>query len=289
MSDPQDKAPKHKNLIDQIREVDAQERAADEERERAEREKRQLAEKAAQEAYERRLRKERIELMQLKQGVVQDPKLVKSQVKEVRVYTPKEKISNFFYHNKLYIILVTVLAAIAILFIHDMVTAIRPDANVMIICTDALGYKTEEMQQLFESIGIDYNEDGEISIPVTYSPSDDAASDDPTIYQANVTKLVGEIQVNDSLMLIGKEADFKRLDMMDYLVDFKELYPNQEWAGEMGIQLSKTGLSEKVGLASISDELYLCVQKVSDGSNEKTRLKHENALAVVDKFVQEVG
>ena len=61
-----------KNLFDKIKEINAAEREAEAERERIEAEERAAREKEAREAYQERLRRERIELMKAKQSGVDE-------------------------------------------------------------------------------------------------------------------------------------------------------------------------------------------------------------------------
>lgn len=285
-----DKPNNEKSFMDQIRAVDEKERLAEEEKQRAQQEERARIEKIEQEKYNKKLQLERIELMRLRQGVLAEPELVKAEEKIQKIYTPKEKIANFFYHNKIYIILVSFFAILAGIFVYDLVTAVHPDANVLVVSTsNALYLKIEEMEKLFEEYAPDFDGDDKVYVPVSYIPTDDAASDDPMTYQANVTKAIGEIQSNDSVLLIASEATIQHMELGEFLVDLKARYPEKDFINEYGIVLKDTKLKEKLGLEEIDGDVMLCVQKISEKANDEVKLKHENSLAIVDAFMQDVG
>ncbi len=282
---------KEKSFIEKIKEIDEKERAQEEEAERLRQEKLREQERIEREEYEKRLRQERIELMKLKSGVISEPELVAPEKKEEKVYTFSEKVSNFFYHNKLYIIITTIVVALAAFFIYDIATAENPDANVLIIYSDdQLALKTSELQGIFEKYAEDRNGDGKVLVSVQYTPIDDSASSDPQTYQANTTKLIGEIQANDSLIVIGNTSTLEKIGLKEYCVDFSAIYPNNPAAQKIGIELSKTKLGEKLGLSSpLSDDAYLCVQQIDENAKEKIKANHEHALSIAGKFLKELS
>lgn len=282
---------KEKSFIEKIKEIDEKEKAKEEEEERLRQEKLREQEKLEREEYEKRLMQERIELMKLKSGVISEPELVAPEKKEEKIYTFSEKVSNFFYHNKLYIIIAAVAIVLGAFFIYDIATAENPDANVLVICSDAqLALKTEELQKLFEGYAEDRNGDGKVLVSVQYTPIDEEAGSDPQAYQANITKVIGEIQANDSLIMIGDTSTLEKIGLKEYCVDFSAIYPDNSAAQKLGIELSKTKLNEKLELSSpLSDDIYLCVQQIDENAKEKIKSNHENALSIADKFLKELS
>lgn len=281
---------KPKSFIDQIKQVDANERKAEEDKNQAEKQKIQHQEKLVQDAYNKRLHLEQVELMRLKQGVISEPELVVQEEKIKRIYTPKEKISNYFYHNKLYIILVSFIVVILFFLVHDIVTTVRPDANILIICSNyELSQKTEEVEALFGEYATDRNGDGKVYASVMYIPIDDATAENAQVYQANTTKLIGEIQSNDSVIIIGNKETIDSMELADYLVDLKERYPDKTNVNELGVLLSDTDFAEKLGVTKIDENMVICVQQINDDAKEKIKINHENALSILDNLMADIG
>ena len=98
---------KEKSFLETVREINERDRKAAEEEERRREEERREKEEAARKAHERKLNRDRIELMKLKQGIIDEDDIPKEEPQPKKEYTTWEKISNFFYLNKLYIVIGT--------------------------------------------------------------------------------------------------------------------------------------------------------------------------------------
>lgn len=278
------KKEKGRSFLDVYREINAKEEA-----EEIARQKR-LAEKEekAREAYAEKLRQDRLELLKLKQGVISEEELPKEEKTE-KHYTIWEKIGNFFYHNKMYIIFGTLFAALAIFLICDYLSTVYPDAAVMIVAADdEFNYITEDMEHVFERYCADYNGDGKVYVRVSYLPAD---SDEVSYYdQAQRTKLVAEFQSGDSIIIIGDRSVCEAMGITEgVLADMREIYPDDENASELGYMLSGTNFGKDIGYEGLSDELFISfrIPKSGFGVNEKEFTQnYENALEIWDNYLK---
>ncbi|MBQ7958542.1 MAG: hypothetical protein IJ330_02375, partial [Oscillospiraceae bacterium] len=125
-----------KNLFDKIKEINAAEREAEAERERIEAEERAAREKEAREAYQERLRRERIELMKAKQSGVDEEEEAPKEKEPERKLTFKEKIVNFVYFYKWHVIVTAGVVALVGFLIHDYVTTPKGDSSMMFTIYD---------------------------------------------------------------------------------------------------------------------------------------------------------
>lgn len=275
------KKKKGKSFMDVYREVNAKEHAEELKREaeleaqRADRERRQ------RENYEAKLRQERLELLKLKQGVIAEDEIVYEKEPE-KHYTLWQRIGNFFYHNKMYIILGTLLAALAVFLIYDYVSSVRPDAVVMIIASDGeFNFIAEDISNLLEQYCADNNGDGKVSVRVSYLPaSPDENSASMYYQQADQTKLMAEFQGTEAIMVIGDYEACEVLNITEgVLADLSEYFPNDENVTDLGYMLSGTDLAKDIGYEGLADNLFIGFRqpkKGGIGTSEKDFQKNFN-------------
>lgn len=277
-------ARKGKSFMDVYREVNEREHAEEMKREaeleaqRAERERRQ------RESYEAKLRQERLELLKLKQGVIAEEDIVYEKEPE-KHYTIWQKIGNYFYHNKVYIIFGTLLAALAAFLIYDYVSVVRPDAVVMIIAADGeFNFISEDISNLLGQYCSDNNGDGKISVRVSYLPvaPDENSASMYNMYsqQADSTKLMAEFHGTEAIMIIGDYEACELLGITDgILADLSEYFPGDENVAELGYMLNGTDFAKDIGYEGLADNIFLGFRqpkKGSFGTSEKDFQKNFN-------------
>lgn len=275
------KKKKGKSFMDVYREVNAKEHAEEMKREaeleaqRADRERRQ------RENYEAKLRQERLELLKLKQGVISEEDIAYEKEPE-KHYTLWQKIGNYFYHNKIYIIFGTLLAALAAFLVYDYVSAVRPDAVVMIIASDGeFNFITDDISSLLGQYCKDNNGDGKISVRVSYLPADpDENSADMYNQQADSTKLMAEFQGTEAIMVIGDYEACEILNITEgVLADLSGYFPNDENVTELGYMLNGTDFAGDIGYEGLADNLFIGFRqpkKGGFGTSEKDFQKNFN-------------
>lgn len=282
------------SFLDKVKEINERERLeaeAEEERLRVQREER---EKQQRKAYQDKLRQEKIELMKLKSGVISEEDIPKEEVIE-KHYTIPQKIGNFFYHNKAYIIFGALLAMIVGMLAYDYLSRERPDMTVLYIHGDfEVQYLTDKAGDIFEPYCEDVNGDGEVLVSVYYIPVE---YDDGTIVgmetvQADRTKLMAEFQAGEAIMVIGSAENYEMMGITeaDILTDVSALYPDDENAEKLGYKLSSTTFEEQLGTDIPSDELYISFRnprKLMGTNYENMEENHKRALQVFDRYIAE--
>lgn len=266
---------------------------AEREKERAEKERRE------RERYEKKLERDRIELMKLKQGIISDED-IPHEAEPVKEYTVWEKIGNFFYHNKMPLIVGAVLVLLAVFLIRDVVTNKRPDVAIMIMASDSeLDFRTGDIEKLLEPYCEDFNGDGEVYVRVSYLPavySDDNL--DAYFNQSAQTKLMAEFQSGDSIIVIA-DAETSHAVGIDnvsengnpvdpILVDMRTIYPDDKNCTELGYMLSGTSFAEDIKYTAMSDSLFIGFRfpREALGVNmEKFTANYNNALKLWDNYL----
>lgn len=266
---------------------------AEREKERAEKER------LERERYEKKLERDRIELMKLKQGIISDED-IPHEAEPVKEYTAWEKIGNFFYHNKMPLIVGALIVLLAVFLIRDVVTNKKPDVSIMIMASDSeLDFRTGDIEKLLEPYCEDFNGDGEVYVRVSYLPavySDDNL--DAYFNQSAQTKLMAEFQSGDSIIVIA-DADTCHTVGIDtvsengnpvdpILVDMRTIYPDDENCIELGYMLSGTDFAEDIKYTAMSDSLFIGFRLPREalGVNmEKFTANYNNALKLWDNYL----
>lgn len=287
------------SVLENMRRINEKQRREELEAE-AEREK-ERAEKERLERgrYEKKLERDRIELMKLKQGIISDED-IPHEAEPVKEYTAWEKIGNFFYHNKMPLIVGAVIVLLAVFLIRDVVTNKKPDVAIMIMASDSeLDFRTGDIEKLLEPYCEDFNGDGEVYVRVSYLPavySDDNL--DAYFNQSAQTKLMAEFQSGDSIIVIA-DADTCHTVGIDtvsengnpvdpILVDMRTIYPDDENCTELGYMLSGTSFAEDIKYTAMSDSLFIGFRLPREalGVNmEKFTANYNNALKLWDNYL----
>ncbi|MDE7302994.1 MAG: hypothetical protein K2N60_06715 [Oscillospiraceae bacterium] len=284
------KAKKGKSFMEVYREVNERERAEELKRQseleaaRAERERKE------RDRYAEKLRQEKLELLKLKQGVISEED-IPTEVKTERHYTVWERVSNFFYHNKAYIIIGTAIFLIMAFLVYDLVTRVKPDVTVMIIAKDdSFQFYTENIELLLERYCEDYNGDGKVDVRVFYAPAVMGESqNDLYTRQADQTKLVAEFQSGDTVIIIADMEACEEIGAVDGVFsDLSKDFPDDENVTELGYMLSGTSFAEDMEYPALSDELFAAFREPHGGigmNEEKFRTNYDHAVELWKNYI----
>ncbi len=284
---------KGKSFLQTYREVNEKARAEELKRESEAEAAKAERERQARAAYNERLRQERLELMKLKQGIISEADIPREEVVQ-KEYSIWEKISNFFYHNKLYIIVVTVIALIAAFLIYDIVTTVKPDVSVMFIANDAqVQFMLEDMEDVLAKYSQDYNGDGKIKIRVSYTPAAPDLDEMSAMYYqgSDQVKLSAEFMGSDTIIVICDKpsCDVVGIQAGDgVFADLSEYFPNDENVVEMGYMLNGTSFAEDIAYEELSDELWVSFRypfTAGLGGSDRIEENFENAIDLWTNYV----
>ena len=277
------------------REVNEKARAEELKRESEAEAARAERERQARAAYNEKLRQERLELMKLKQGIISEEDIPKQEVVQ-KEYSIWEKISNFFYHNKIYIIAGAAIAAIATFLIYDLVTTVKPDVAVLFIADDTqVQFLAEDMEDVFAKYAQDYNGDGKIKIRVSYTPASPDLDEMSSMYYhgGDQVKLSAEFMGSDTIMVIGDAPSFGVIGITPgdgVFADLGEYFPDDENVTEMGYKLSATSFKQDIGYEGLSDELVVGFRypfTAGLGGSERIEQNFEYAIDLWTNYVNE--
>ncbi len=284
---------KGRSFLQTYREVNEKARAEELKRESEAEAARAEREKQARAAYAEKLRQERLELMKLKQGIISEADIPKEEVVQ-KEYSVWEKISNFFYHNKVYIIACTAIAAIAIFLIYDLVTTVKPDVAVLFIADDSqVQFVAEDMEDVLAKYAQDYNGDGKIQIRVSYTPAAPDPEDTSALYYhgSDQVKLSAEFMGSETIIVIGDYSSFGVIGITPgdgVFADLGEYFPDDENVTVMGYRLSATDFKKDVGYEGLSDELIVAFRHpfaAGLGGSGTIEKNFENAIDLWTNYI----
>ncbi|MBQ9109849.1 MAG: hypothetical protein IJY06_00550 [Oscillospiraceae bacterium] len=293
MSEKKQKKPKEKSVLEIAREMEAQQQAAAAEAEAKARETAQKAEEERRIAYEKQLREERLELIRLKQGVIEESETIHEEQEEQKKYTIWQKIGNFFYHNKWWMGIGCFMAFVVGFLIYSTVTTVRADLVVLLVSDDdafnaQCSYRIEE---IFEQYIEDENGDGEISVDVYYIPSSEASAQ-MSGFTGDSTKLFAEFQIGESLLVIS-DLDADAFIVPDSTLDDLEPHFGDYTQTEaFRFYLHDTDFAESVGWTEPLDkDIYIGIRKVKDTFSFKEEMQenYDIAFPALRKFIEEFG
>ncbi|MCM1529500.1 MAG: hypothetical protein NC093_05830 [Alistipes sp.] len=269
------------------------EKEDEEERKRQEALEQQLAErrKKAQEAHDKRLEQERLELLKLKHGVIEESEAIHEETEEKVRLSLWGKIKNFFYHNKWWLGIGTVTAFIAVFLIVNLITRPNPDMIVLMIGENYTLNEESDLTDYITSFCEDFNENGKTEAAVYYIPY---TGDQGKDYANGVqTKLTVEVQSGEAVIVIGNNMADEVFYDTDSLVDLETLFPGNDHVNGCKLMLSGTKFAEKVGVppSVVGEEWFLAIrkpQKLMNTSQKKMQKVYDRDVEVFMALVEDI-
>ncbi len=234
-----------------------------------------------------------------------EEKLEANDISLVKESSAAKKFSNFWYHNKWTIIIVTFFLAILIIVSVQLLTKVDYDANITICGPDFLNsekihYLTNDLNNELSS---DANNDGKKAVTITtypvFSESElNAANRSQKDENGNYIKIVEQSenlaeykqfiqhsQTGSSYIFILSKYVYEPLKNSDptRLVPLSEIFGSNIPDGALddgyGIKLSKTALYEmSPTLQSFAEDYIICVCKLPDMASRKQEIIYEHNI-----------
>ena len=273
-----------KEDIEFERELREQEREEKELREKLEAERRETEEKERAE-YEKNLQDKKIELVKLRQGVIESSDVVKEVHEEPQKLTLGQKISGVWYRSKWLIIFIVVVAAAFAYIIYDSATAVQPDFTVLAISDDtALYYRTVELEEFIESFADDINGDGKVNVMI-YNISTDYS--DATMASSNQVQLMSQLMTGENVIVVSDNEELPDFEF----IDFRERFPDDERITERGLLLSSPLAKEKLKWEAMPDSLFIGIrspEKLLATAKEQMQAHVDDATPVFERIREAV-
>lgn len=241
--------------------------------------------------YRDDIRKDKIELLKLKQGLESD--VIKEE--ESKITKPKgfwANFKNFIYYYKFIILIVACLVCVFGYVTYTIVT--QPKADIRVLVITANDYSITglyDVEGAIEAYTPDFNEDGKVHVDVVHLCVGE--SGDSLEYSTNRTMLFGEVATAESMFILADERAigfFEGDDGYTAIENLREKYPNNLNINENGFYIDKTDFVNASGLyqASKSSELFFMVRKADQslaGSKKDMQTEHDKAITVLENIM----
>ena len=261
-------------------------------------------EKQREKQRQRQLQKEKVELMKLKSGVIDESEVIKEEREVKRILTPKEKIANIWYHFKIPIIVIIVMAIAVGYIIYDSATREKPDIYILSTCNNGMDYRKSEVEAYFEKFCPDLNGDGEVHVQMIDAPIDE--NTDYQVVMSNQAKVLTQLQSVDTIIVLTADDNYNLSAILDEngnyaensyvfadcLDDLREKFPNDDMFDEKGMKFTGDKLKEALGWEAMPENIVLSLRKPVKplyGKLEKMEENYDIALEIVKKIKEDIS
>lgn len=233
--------------------------------------------------YEKTLADKKIELMKLKQGVIESSDIVKEEEKVEYKMSFGETLSNIWYRSKWIIIFAAFCIFVFGYITYDAVFKTKPDLTVLVLSyDDALYYRSAEVETFLEGYCDDLNGDGEVYVLV-YNIATDYS--DYNTATANQAQLLSQLQSGENIMIISDcENDFT-------MHDFRTEYPDNERFTERGLLLNCALTRDALKWEAMPENIYIGLREPAKLLSTEENIMQENfdtALVMYERIVEAV-
>lgn len=239
------------------------------------------------------------ELLKLKQGIIEQSEIIAEDAPiEINMELHgKARWDNFWYHNKIIVLIVAFFVIVGTILIYDFVTKEHADFRVLTVADSAesvavLFGKQYDLADALEQFAADYNSDGKIIaenfyIDINQAEGVGGTGADPNVFIANQTKFVGEMQSGTAQIVIAPMSVMEIIVMNDDATELfenlREMFPN--YGGEivdgMYLRVKRTALAAAASWeSSCPEDMYLVLRKTGG-----TPADHERALQIVTNII----
>ena len=254
----------------------------------------ELREKQRRDAYEKRIQQERLELMRLKQGVIEESPLIPEEEDEEEVKLSfREKVKSFLYLNKWWMGLACFVILLGVFLIRDYMSRPRPDMVVLLIGKYGAIGESENLSEYVKSFADDFNGNGKTEVEVYYIDYD-SKEDYANYANGSDTKLTTEMQIADAVMVIS-DHDFSGMVVPDEVfVDLSSLFPDNEHIDKQFFYLKDTDFADRVGAdrSKIKDDTYIAVRapkRVMYASADDMQKTYDKDMPVIEKIIDDLS
>ena len=247
-------------------------------------------EKQREKEREERLKRERLELMKLKSGVISDEEAtIKEEHTEKTQLHGKAWVANFVYHYKFMIIFVVFLIIVTTFIIIDTVRREKADLTVVMIANNGLQTRQEELEEFFEKYTPDFDGNGYVHVDVVICPQGPDTSQvlgqDP-----NNTKLIAQMQEGKAVLFItdsNTEEDFMMMMTPALAADF----PDSKYVDEDGMSWNFGFLAEELRFENMPNDIHLSMRipvKTLGDTKKTMQENYDKSLEVFGNMLEDL-
>lgn len=248
---------------------------------------------------------EKRELLKLKQGLITEEEFSVKEAPhgdkmEFEVKGAKNKISNFFYHYKWYVIGIAFFTALILFLVITTVTKENGDVRVLVFSEDpeissSLYFKTNDIELAFEEYTSDFDDNGYVHTEIYYIDMD--PDQDINYYYTNQTKIFAEVGLGTAQIYLGDMEQLSTIlgdqEENEGFVDLSAMYPDDPHiVNKYYYQIKGTAFAQAANyMESCPENLYIALRsenfKGYKKYNDELAENHRRAAEVFDNIIND--
>ncbi|MBQ1536945.1 MAG: hypothetical protein IIZ73_01340 [Ruminococcus sp.] len=245
-------------------------------------EEKRKREKQEREERDRRIAQDKLDLVKMKAGIADEQETIKEEHEEERVLSFGEKAANFWYHEKMWIILALFAAAVVTFMIIDAVRREKPDLEILLICDNALALDDQRvlLEDKLEQYVPDRNGDGKVCVSILNCALNENKID--IQYNNNSQKFYANLQQGSIIMVITDSNTDPDLQAL-MVNDLPDRFPDNKYVDEDGLSLNFGFLADELQCEKLPNDIHLCMRRpvsTLDGSIEDMQKNFDEDLEV---------
>ncbi|MBR1739466.1 MAG: hypothetical protein IJ737_04150 [Ruminococcus sp.] len=265
-------------------------RREEEERLRAEKKaKREKQKRDAEKQRDKQIAKEKLELLQLKNGVLDEKDAtIKEEHTEAVKLTGKAWLANFWYHYKFMIIVVFLSLCVLAFLIYTTVTRKKADLTVILLCDNGLAQRTDEVEKFFEKYTDDVDGNGYVHVAVINIPISDHI--DAITASGNSQSFYANVQTGDGMIVLtDSNVPDNYMELMDPTLG--GYFKDNEYIDEQGFSFDSKIMAEELGFEYMPNDVHMSIryptQTMSLSKKEAQKL-YDESFVVFERIVNDV-
>ncbi len=246
----------------------------------------------------RKAREEYIELLKMKQGIIEESELIpETGYTKIPELHGLAKFGNFVYHNRAFILVGAFLAAIAIFLTVQIATRKIYDLYVLVISTSGeseLIWRYDDIEEALTKYCPDFDNNGYVKVGINFIDLSmpNAASE---YASAQTMKFSSELYLGESQMFIGDEGFWEYLygneDALDVQIfeDLSEYFPEDELYQKTGLHINSTNLHKDARWDTCPDSINIflrCEFETATGNQKHAAEQRDRAHTVFRNIIE---
>ena len=209
--------------------------------------------------------------------------------------TSKQKWDNFWFYNTGKIVAILIAAVLVGLYIYELVTKEKHDTSIVYATSDyVLDDQAAEIEEMLTQYMTDVDGNGEVNVYLeALVISESTTQTDPTLAQAQSTKLMAAFALNEDSIFILDQGIYDSLgDSIDgAFINLEELYPDCDFV--QGDKLMLDDFFASYGnYSKILSGMFIC-QRPSDNirnydTDEQVQAKYAAESELIRKVVEAI-
>lgn len=234
-------------------------------------------------------RQERIELLKLKQGIIEESEIIHEEKYTIEPPKGFKKVTNFIYHYKIGIIAAALLAVVVVVSSYSIFTRKKADMRVLVLAEENYGILCDKIEDALEKYTPDYDGNGYVYVEVKCIST--GGKNNAQQYSVNRMQIAGEISTADAMLILADETVPEIFKVDDYsgLEDLSKKYGGNPRLNSDGYQIGGTDFARDSGLDTdeIITDLFFVIRKSEysvAGDKDKMAENQKRAYEILDNI-----